>query len=79
MNYRIILMLAILSLLLACSAKKEQVTCTNFNYEKCPESCVVCPPCAACSSISCQTEEFCHGIGFNRSWYEKIKNRLNRY
>lgn len=51
--------------------------CTDYSNNKCPTQCVVCPPCAACSSISCQTEEFCKSIGFDRSWYESIKVRLN--
>jgi hypothetical protein len=47
--------------------------CSSFTYETCPSECVVCPPCAACSSISCQTEAFCAGIGFNRSWYGSVR------
>ncbi|MCX6776958.1 MAG: serpin family protein [Candidatus Micrarchaeota archaeon] len=43
--------------------------CQNYSVDKCPSQCVVCPPCAVCSSISCQSEEFCKVIGFNRSWY----------
>ena len=48
--------------------------CASFTYETCPQECVVCPPCAACSSISCQTQAFCANIGFNRSWYESTKS-----
>jgi len=51
-----------------------EVVCTNYeNVESCPEQCVVCPPCIACSSISCQTEEFCESIGFDKDWYDKVK------
>ena len=50
--------------------------CSSYSAESCPSSCVVCPPCEACSSISCQTEQFCKGIGFDRSWYEGIKQNL---
>jgi putative hemolysin len=49
--------------------------CKNYQPETCPAECVVCPPCAECSSISCQTEEFCRSIGFERSWYKSIKNK----
>jgi len=37
---------------------------------------VVCPPCEACSSISCHSEQFCKSIGFDKSWYEGIKQNL---
>ena len=50
--------------------------CSSYSSDTCPSSCVVCPPCEACSSISCQTEQFCKGIGFDRSWYEGIKQNL---
>jgi hypothetical protein len=53
---------------------ENQKNCTSYNYEKCPSRCVVCPPCEVCSSISCQTEEFCENIGFNRSWFENVKS-----
>jgi len=52
------------------------VSCSSYSSETCPASCVVCPPCAECSSISCNTEQFCKSIGFNRSWYEGIKQNL---
>jgi hypothetical protein len=47
--------------------------CSSFAYENCPAGCVICPPCEVCSSISCQSEEFCASLGFNRSWYESTK------
>ncbi|VVB58347.1 Outer membrane protein assembly factor BamB [Candidatus Anstonella stagnisolia] len=47
--------------------------CTSYAPEECPSGCVVCPPCEACSSISCQSEQFCKSIGFNRSWWEEVK------
>ncbi|MFH1510541.1 MAG: hypothetical protein ABIF10_02530 [Candidatus Woesearchaeota archaeon] len=50
--------------------------CSSYAAEDCPNRCVVCPPCEVCSSISCQTESFCKGIGFNRSWYEDIQKQL---
>ena len=56
---------------------KHKFDCTDYPYSNCPESCVVCPPCEFCSSMSCQTEEFCESLGFDRSWYEGIKERLN--
>ena len=48
------------------------LACSNHSSENCPSACVVCPPCEACSSISCQTEQFCASIGFNRSWWESV-------
>ncbi len=50
------------------------VNCSAYSGEEiqhCPSPCVVCPPCIVCSSISCQTEEFCKSIGFDRDWYNK--------
>ena len=47
--------------------------CTDYTAETCPTDCVVCPPCEACSSISCQSGEFCTGIGFNSTWYEETQ------
>jgi hypothetical protein len=55
------------------ATQSASAPCASYSYESCPSSCVVCPPCAVCSSISCQTEEFCASIGFNRSWYEGIR------
>ena len=52
------------------------VNCTSYSSEACPSSCVVCPPCEACSSFSCQTEQSCKSIGFDKSWYEGIKQNL---
>lgn len=54
----------------------QNIVCDSFNSENCPSQCAVCPPCAACSSISCQTESFCQNIGFDRSWYEAIKKQI---
>jgi hypothetical protein len=50
--------------------------CDSYSVDMCPIDCVVCPPCEVCSSISCQTEDFCENIGFNRTWYENIKKRM---
>ena len=47
--------------------------CTSYPVDKCPSSCTVCPPCEVCSSISCNTEQFCKSIGFNRSWWEEVR------
>lgn len=57
--------------------KYSNPICTSFSSNNCPSECVVCPPCEVCSSISCQTEDFCKNIGFDRSWYEAIKERLS--
>jgi len=47
---------------------RNELNCKDYSYMDCPEKCVVCPPCEVCSSVSCQTEEFCNNIGFNRNW-----------
>ncbi|MEM4272084.1 MAG: DUF333 domain-containing protein [Candidatus Bilamarchaeaceae archaeon] len=46
--------------------------CTSYSAEACPADCVVCPPCAICSSVSCQTKEFCESMGFNSMWYDDV-------
>jgi len=55
------------------------ITCDIYQPDECPEECVVCPPCMACSSISCQTEEFCAEMGIDRSWYEGIQARVTNF
>jgi hypothetical protein len=71
------LCLVFVMLVLGCTAQKAPAaSCSDYSAEDCPSSCVVCPPCEVCSSISCQTEEFCKGIGFDRSWYEGMKPNL---
>jgi hypothetical protein len=47
-------------------------SCINYDAENCPDICAVCPPCIACSSISCQTVEFCESIGFSKDWYDNL-------
>lgn len=58
--------------------KTNQVVavCSSYAVDACPGSCVVCPPCPECSSVSCQSEEFCAGVGIDRSWYKKIRATL---
>ncbi|MEM5777881.1 MAG: hypothetical protein QXJ06_05585 [Candidatus Aenigmatarchaeota archaeon] len=51
---------------------QRELKCSSFSVDKCPDECVVCPPCEVCSSVSCQTEAFCRKMGFNRSWYEDM-------
>jgi hypothetical protein len=51
----------------------KKLNCTNFSIDKCPNECTLCPPCEVCSSISCQTEEYCKNIGFNKSWWNSVK------
>ena len=59
----------------ATSSEPEVSDCNSYQPENCPAQCVVCPPCPECSSISCQTEDFCKSIGIDRSWYEGMKNK----
>ncbi len=51
----------------------SQPACDSFSPDACPSRCVVCPPCEVCSSIACRSEEFCAGLGFDRGWYEGMK------
>lgn len=52
---------------------KGPLICSSYSSDACPSACVVCPPCPECSSISCQSEDFCAGIGFNRNWSKQLK------
>ena len=56
-----------------------EIKCVEYLPDNCPEQCVVCPPCPECSSISCQTEEFCSMFGIDRKWYKNIKNKINNF
>ncbi|MDD5071441.1 MAG: GerMN domain-containing protein [Patescibacteria group bacterium] len=66
-----------------CGNKKitgeDEIICQSFLPENCPEKCVVCPPCPECSSLSCQTEEFCAELGIGREWYENIRNQIKSF
>ncbi|MBD3313470.1 hypothetical protein GF345_03440 [Candidatus Woesearchaeota archaeon] len=53
-------------LLTACS---ETENCNEYSWEECPEDCWICPPCPACTNITCQTPEFCQGQGYEEEWY----------
>jgi hypothetical protein len=46
--------------------------CERYTIKDCPNECVVCPPCEECSSLSCQSEEYCLSIGFDEKWYESV-------
>lgn len=50
-----------------------EIVCNNFDVQKCPGNCVVCPPCPECSSISCQTKEFCAEMGIDKDWYNNTQ------
>jgi hypothetical protein len=52
---------------------QPEANCSSFSVDKCPNQCIICPPCEVCSSISCQTEEFCKSMGFNRTWWESVQ------
>lgn len=47
--------------------------CKKYVEDECPEGCIVCPPCEVCSSLGCNSAEFCKSIGFDENWYETIK------
>jgi hypothetical protein len=71
----IVIIIIFISLFLA---KKDQskLDCKTFSVDKCPSNCVICPPCEVCSSIVCQTKEYCENLGFNKSWYNLVKPPL---
>lgn len=54
-----------------------EIDCASFSVETCPAGCVICPPCKACSSISCQEEAFCRDMGFGPDWFDSIKDGLD--
>ena len=63
-----------------CPGKKQApLNCQSYGVEDCPSDCVVCPPCIECSSISCQSEEFCASIGIDRDWYPNIPDIINSF
>lgn len=49
--------------------------CNSFSVDTCPSQCAICPPCAECSSISCNEKSFCKGIGFDENWYASVKQK----
>lgn len=53
--------------------------CTFYSIDECPIECVVCPPCMECSSISCQSEDFCAEMGIDRSWYDDIQKKISHF
>ncbi len=76
----VIIMLLIAGLLIIVSLfmfskNKNEVTCNSFSVENYPDECMICPPCIECNSISCQTEEFCKDIGFDKNWYDENVRR----
>lgn len=77
---KLFLLVAITFIFSGCTAVKQvpvEVTdCLSVkNLEQCAEEeyCTVCPPCAACSSLSCQSVEFCANLGFDKEWYNNIQ------
>lgn len=57
----------------------EMPKCEALALADCSGGCVVCPPCEVCSSLSCQTKEFCESIGFDEDWYDSIKSAINDF
>ena len=47
----------------------ENSNCTEYDPDKCPQGCIVCPPCAECDSIKCQNASVCINLGFDAGWY----------
>jgi len=70
---KIVLVISFLVVMAGCSYSSD---CESYSVEKCPEKCVICPPCEVCSSISCHSEEFCENMGFNRSWEKDVGARV---
>lgn len=63
----------ILLLLYGAYNGKNKPDCAKFPTKNCPLECVICPPCETCSSLVCRSEEYCTGIGFNRSWSGTVR------
>lgn len=57
----------------------QEKECSEYTENNCPGTCVVCPPCPECSSLSCNTQEYCESIGFNKSWYERIRENRETF
>jgi hypothetical protein len=55
---------------------KPDTDCHSYLVDVCPSNCVICPPCPECSSISCETEDFCNANGFNKSWYDSVRPKF---
>lgn len=47
--------------------------CSSYHVDACPARCAVCPPCHVCSSIGCQTKEFCTRNGFDNDWWNRVR------
>lgn len=56
------------------SGNSNQAVCSQYEADNCPIDYTVCPPCTECSSISCQTEQFCQNIGFDDDWYDNLNS-----
>jgi hypothetical protein len=53
--------------------EETKIKCQEYTESECPNDCIVCPPCEACSSLGCNSVEFCESIGFDKDWYEMVK------
>ncbi|MBU0530850.1 MAG: hypothetical protein KKC05_04205, partial [Nanoarchaeota archaeon] len=73
--YPVILILLVL--VSGCVQQETGDECQSFDVDECPNDCVVCPPCEECSSITCQTEEFCNSIGFDRDWSNRVNGDMS--
>jgi hypothetical protein len=54
------------------AALNPPTECKDYQITECPGTCAVCPPCVACSSLSCQAIDFCEGLGFEKNWYNEV-------
>lgn len=63
----ILVLLTILFMFILIENKPSQIeiNCSSFSLSNCPNSCQICPPCEVCSSLSCNSKEFCNKIGFD--------------
>jgi len=64
----LVIISVLLLVLLLTSDRNPVKACRNYPLSECPDKCVICPPCEVCSSLVCQSEEFCEDLGFNKSW-----------
>lgn len=58
--------------------EKSSEECKEYSVYQCPSGCAMCPPCEICSSVSCNSVEFCKSIGFGEDWYDRIMIQIEK-
>lgn len=82
MNKKIFLVLFLIILLTGCTkveeTAKQDIDCQALeSIDAClANDCVVCPPDATASSLSCQTAQFCNNLGFDADWWPNMEKQM---